>query len=30
MALNAFAFLLAEMVSYSQSRVDSVSDLEQR
>jgi len=28
--LNAFAFLLAEVVSYSQSRVDSVTDLERR
>ena len=28
--LNAFAFLLAEIVSYSQSRVDSVTDLERR
>lgn len=29
-ALPAFAFLLSEMVSYSQSRVDSVTDLERR
>ena len=29
-SLNAFAFLLAEIVSYSQSRVDSVTDLERR
>ena len=29
-ALPAFAFLLAEMISYSQSRVDSVDDLEKR
>ena len=29
-SLPAFAFLLAEIVSYSQSRVDSVNDLEQR
>ena len=29
-SLNAFAFLLSEIVSYSQSRVDSVTDLERR
>ncbi|KAK1924773.1 putative ER to Golgi transport-related protein [Papiliotrema laurentii] len=29
-ALPAFAFMLSEIVSYSQSRVDSVTDLEQR
>ena len=29
-ALNGFAFLLSEIVSYSQSRVDSVTDLERR
>ena len=29
-ALPAFAFLLSEIVSYSQSRVDSVTDLEKR
>ena len=29
-SLGAFAFLLAEVVSYSQSRVDSVTDLERR
>jgi hypothetical protein len=29
-SLSAFAFLLAEVVSYSQSRVDSVTDLERR
>ena len=29
-SLSAFAFLLAEVISYSQSRVDSVNDLERR